>query len=339
MAQGEKDDSPAGAIGFTYKIVYPENQLSKNGYFDLKMKPGQEQTVEVLLSNPGSEPITVSVSANSARTNPNGVIEYGSTSLQADKSMKFNFTDIVDVPKTLEIPVGKVVPLSIKLTMPETSFDGIVLGGIHMQRVTKDENPSEQRGTMVVNEYAYVLGLQLRESETEIPYELGFVKAYADQPDYKNTIVIDLGNKSSDIVKDVSVEAQIMGENDDNVLYEATRSNMRFAPNTVMNFPVSMEGQPMKPGKYRAHILAKSGSQKWEWTEGFTISKKDAEDFNKKAVGLIQEPGINWLLVGSIVGAGLILVVVLLLIVYLRNNKMKKEQEEFERKKKAKKKG
>lgn len=327
-----RGDDGAAVAGFTHKIVYPDNQIKKEGYFDLSMTPGQKQTVQMILKNPGDEEVKVAIGLNQAMTNPNGVIEYGPSKLKADKSVQFPFADIVSAPKEVTIPGKAEVPLEIEIEMPKTSFDGILLGGIHMQQVTKKEERKKGEGTEVINEYAYVVGMQLSETDVVVKPDLKFIKAYGSQPDFRNTIGIDIGNTTTTIVKDLTMEAQIMAEKNDTVLFESRKSGMRMAPNTVINFPVSMQDQEMEPGKYRARVVATSGDQKWEWEESFTISRKEADDFNQKAIGLIQSPGMNWVLISLIVAGALAILLIIGVIIYMRNKKKKKKSKKRKKK-------
>ncbi|MBP1048186.1 DUF916 and DUF3324 domain-containing protein [Enterococcus sp. BWM-S5] len=334
--EGETATSQAAeeASGFTYQVQFPENQRSESGYFDLRMAPGQQQTVEILLKNHGKEELTVNVGLNGARTNPNGVIEYGPTKLEADASMKYEFTDIVKGPESVTLAPGEEKSLPLEITMPEASFDGMILGGIQLQRQSNDEENEADQGMMIINEYAYVVAMVLNETDTEIAPDLSFIKAYASQPNYRNSIVIDLGNIVAAPIKGMTVEAQIMGETSDTVLYDAKKLNMNMAPNTVLNFPVSMGSDAMKAGKYRAHVVATLGDQKWEWTESFEITKEQADKFNREAVGLVQEQGLDWQLIAMIVGGVVAAVVVIFLIIHFVGKNKKKNSKKNRKKKK-----
>ncbi|MBP1047586.1 DUF916 and DUF3324 domain-containing protein [Enterococcus sp. BWM-S5] len=334
--EGETATSQAAeeASGFTYQVIFPENQISENGYYDLRMTPGQQQTVEILLKNHGKEELTVDVTLSGARTNPNGVVEYGPTKLEADESMKYEFTDIVKGPESVTLAPGAEEAVRLDITMPEASFDGIILGGIQLQRQSDETEAEENQGMMIVNEYAYVVGMVLSENDTEIAPEMSFIKAYASQPNYRNSIVIDLGNVTATPLKGVTVEAQIMGETSDTVLYDAKKLNMNMAPNTVLNFPVSMGSDAMKAGKYRAHVVATMGDKKWEWTEPFEITKEQADKFNREAVGLVQEQGLDWQLIAMIVGGVVAVVVVIFLIIHFTGKSKKKKGKKNRKKKK-----
>ncbi len=102
---------------------------------------------------------------------------------------------------------------------------------------------------------------------------------------------------------------------------------MNMAPNTFLNFPVSMNGEKMIPGKYVAKIVATSGDQKWTWDQDFTISDEEADQFNNDDVDLVREKGINWpLIIGVALGIFSIIVVVLVLVRVMGNKKSKKSK-------------
>lgn len=152
-------------VPFQYKVVFPENQVSSEiGYYHLIMKSGQEQVVNIEFTNPGKEKTAIGISLNSAKTNSNGVIEYGDTKIKNDKSLKFDFKKVVSTPERIELKPGETKKLDVSIKMPETSFDGVIVGGI--QLIQEDQNNVEDMGgSMVLNEYAYTIGMVLQESE------------------------------------------------------------------------------------------------------------------------------------------------------------------------------
>lgn len=320
-AQAEEQKAPEEQNGFTYKVIFPENQTGDVGYYDLKMEKGQKQTVEIQLINLGNKEITVDVDLNGARTNTNGVIEYGANKLQKDSSMKFDFKDIVKAPESITLKPESKQSVKMDITMPETSFDGIILGGIQLQRRPDDSEKVKRSGTMVVNEYAYVIGMILKENDVQVQPDLGFVKAYGTQQNYRNSFMVDIGNTKSTIIKDLTVETQIMTEKSDQVLYEAKKVGMRMAPNSVLNFPIDVDGEALKAGIYRAHVLATIGDQKWEWTETFKITNKEADKFNSEAIGLVQEKGFPWGLIAIIASIVMGLLITVTAVLHVLNKK------------------
>ncbi|WP_339099560.1 hypothetical protein IGL98_002967 [Enterococcus sp. DIV0840] len=323
-----------GATGFVYEIKFTENQQKEAGYFDLKMTPGQKQTVQVLLKNPRDKEITVETSLNGAKTNMNGVLEYGPINLKKDASLKYDFVDLVKAPEKVVLPPNSEKTLDIEITMPKASYDGVIVGGIQLKKAD-DEDQKTQNGANVINKYAYVIAMVLQETEAKVEPELSLNKVNAGQSNARNVVYVDVSNTKANFLDNLSMEAQIMSDKSDEVLYETKKSSMRMAPNSNMTFPVSMQGEKMVPGKYRAHILATADSKKWEWTEEFEITAEEADKFNREDVGLVQEKGTNWpLIIGAAVGLFVIILVIFFIIRTIRKKREDAKKAERRRNKK-----
>lgn len=335
---GEGTDDVAGATGFIYSLNFPENQMEDNiGYYKLKMSKGQEQTISLNLTNPSAVKVVVNVSLNGAKTNQNGVIEYGDSDIENDASLKFDFVDIVSGPEAVELNPGETKTLELKIKMPETGIDGVVAGGIQLMRANQDDNVSEEGGSRIINQYAYVIGLLLQESDQELVPDLSLNKIFAGQNNYRNAIFVDFSNVIPAFLNDMTVETQISAKGNDAVLYERKQTAMRMAPNSFIQFPISMNGERMVSGTYIANILITSGEQKWAWTEEFDITQEEADKFNERDVGLVQEKGLNWQLIAMIVGSVLLLGGLIFgTMTFLRKRKQQKELVEKRARKKKK---
>ena len=312
-------DEVSSVVGFTYKIDYPAAQSGgQKGYFDLLLDPGKEETLKIQLANPGKETETILVAFNGAKTNSNGVIEYGPTEIANDLSLKFPFETLVDAPEEVELAPGEKKILEFTVKMPETSFEGIILGGIQLKRANQHQKQEEVEGATVRNSFSYLVAVKLQNKETAVKPEIEFNQAIASQRNYKNAVGINLSNVKAVLVKNkLSLESQITKEGSQEVLYERKQAGMSITPNSQMDFFVEMGGEAMVAGKYNARILAKIDDQTWETTLPFTITKEEADKYNKRDVGLVQERGLDWKMVMLIVGSVLGLVVVIFGVVKL----------------------
>lgn len=330
------EDAEKNVVGFNYKIEYPENQVrGKNGYFDLVNDPGKEQTVNIELSNDSDKDATINLSVNGTKTNSNGILEYGPTDIENDSSLKFPFEKLVSAPEKVEIPAESVKTVPIKIKMPETSFDGIILGGIHMKKEEGKQENTEQ-GATVRNTYSYIIAMRLQNNEKEVKPEITFNKAKGSQRNYRNSVSINLSNATGSLVKNkLDIETQVMKKGSKEVLYERKQTGMSIAPNSQMDFHVSMEGEKMEVGDYSAHVLATIGENKWEKTLDFKITKEEADKYNKRDVGLIQDRGLDWKIIALIVGGFLVLVIIIFIIIKIAQRK--KQSKSNHSSKKAKK--
>lgn len=325
---------PGGATGFTYKVSYPENQMEDNlGYYKLKMNPNDQQVIKIALTNPGSEKLTVNVHLNGAKTNQNGVIEYGDSIIENDSSIKIDFKDIVTAPKTVELGAGETKDLDLTIKMPEIAFDGTLAGGVQLMRADQGEK-DKKAGSQIINQYAYIVGILLQETDKVIEPKLELNSVKADQDNARNAIFVNVSNIEAAYLNDITAEVQITEKDNDAILYERKQTAMRMAPNSFINFPVSMNGEKMKAGKYKAKILMTSGDKKWSWDQEFEIKQKDADRFNERDVGLVQEKGIDWRSIGLIVG-GIVLVIMIVfgILVFFRKRNNRKRPNNSPKKK------
>lgn len=318
-------ENPIGATGFTYSITFPENQVDKDlGYYKLKMAPGQHQQLAIALSNPSTEKVTIDVKLNGAKTNQNGVIEYGESTIKNDQSLKFDFTDLVKGPKSVELAPGETKNLELTVDMPETDYDGLIAGGIQLMRAGQNDATKNNGGSKIINQYAYVIGMVLQENETQVNPDLSLNSVKAGQNNYRNAIFVNFSNVMATYLDNMTIEVQITGKGKETVLYERKQTAMRMAPNSFIDFPVSMNGEQMAPGDYDADILVTSGEKQWAWKKAFKITAEDANKFNERDVGLIQEKGLDWKLILLLV---LVFLMCVLLLFFILRFRRKKQQE------------
>nr|WP_149023633.1 DUF916 domain-containing protein [Listeria rocourtiae] len=136
--------SPEAAANFSVTTVIPDNQIDKSKtYFDLRMKPGQKQDLEVVLKNDTDKEITVETNANTAVTNDNGIVDYSQTNPKLDKSLKIPFSSIATMEDEVVLPANSSKTIKVAVTMPDTAFDGIILGGL--QFIEKEDPDAKKR--------------------------------------------------------------------------------------------------------------------------------------------------------------------------------------------------
>ncbi|MBC6499396.1 DUF3324 domain-containing protein [Weissella confusa] len=90
VTDADKGRTQSTGVQINNRYAYDMGLVTKTGYYDLNVEPGQEQNLEMTLMNDGDKPMRVHVSANPASTNDNGVIEYGKNNIAVDKSLTAN---------------------------------------------------------------------------------------------------------------------------------------------------------------------------------------------------------------------------------------------------------
>lgn len=310
--------------GFSYTIIAPENQQNKNlGYYDLKMEKNQQQTVQLQLNNTSTKVMTVEIRLNSAKTNNNGVIEYGLNHLEKDPSLKYDFAEIVKGPKKETIPANTSKVIDLNIAMPSTPVEGYIAGGIQLEPTFRDVENTNQKNKVIENRFAFLIGMLLSETEMKsIKPEVKLNKVYPGLADNERNLFVSLSNSRSVFLENMSVDVSIRKNGKEASLFDVHKEDMRMAPNSLMNFPVPLENKRLVKGDYIAqiHITADSG-MKWSWSEEFTISESDVALLNAQ---IIQEPKKTpQIIVQLFILAGIsILILVFGILVKRKKNKL-----------------
>ena len=321
--------SQASEINFNVKAILPENQRSKEiSYFDLRVVPGEMQTLSVELTNDTEEDVMVYASANSAITNDNGIVDYSYNDAKKDSSAVFTFSEIAKMPKEIILPKKSTKIVECVVEIPKESFDGYVLGGLYFEQ--KEDKEEKSQGALAVgNRFSYVVGVLMSETDQEIKPELALNDVKATQITGNNAVIMNIQNKKPAMIKKLQLDTKLYYENETKPRYENHQESLKMAPNTNFNYKIDLKEQPFVAGNYTVKIKANDGYKDWSWERKFEIKEKEAKKYNATAINLSpdQRNSFPWIVVISI-GAGILIVI--LGIIYYFNRKMKKEQQKYE---------
>ncbi len=311
----------AAEMKFAVTAVIPENQIDKSQtYFDLKMQPGQKQTIQVQMKNDTNKEVVVESFANTAITNSNGITDYSTVEAKMDSTMKHSFSKIAKMPKETKVPANGAVTVDVKLEMPSESFDGVILGGLYFKEKEDEASKNKQEGVQIENKYAYAIGVVLRETDVEVKPDMKLNEVRPTQINGRNVVTANLQNVKPAMLKNLSVDAKVYKEKGNDVLFETKKDNLRMAPNSNFDYAISWENKAFDPGTYRVEIKATDGDQKWEWKKNFTIEGKTADKLNDSAVEAKKDYTLYYII------GGVLLVVLLLVLVFFLGRRSNKEK-------------
>ncbi|WP_375179751.1 DUF916 and DUF3324 domain-containing protein [Enterococcus rotai] len=301
-----------GTMNFSVAAVIPENQIDKTKtYFDLKMKPGEVQELEVLMNNPLDKDVTVESHANTAITNDNGIVDYSNADPKLDNTLKAPFSVISELEKEITIPAKTSKTLKIKVTMPTEEFDGVILGGLHFtEKETKVKEKQKDAGVQIKNRFAFAIGVLIRENDAVVKPDLKLGKIQPSQVNYRNVLKANIQNTQAVIIQDMEVDVRVTKKGSKETLVEQKKTGNRMAPNSNFNFGIGWDNKEFKAGKYTMHMNVTSGLEKWKWSKDFEITSQEAKKLNEEAVEL-EVDNTKWYIVGGIAGA-----IVLMLITF-----------------------
>lgn len=277
---------PASAQGvdstnFTVQAVIPSNQIDKKqSYFDLKMNPGQSQTLSVKVINISKQEITIDVALRAASTNRNGVIEY-QVQTTPDETLKVPFDKIAKTDSMIKVAAHTTKKVNVTVTMPENEYDGTILGGIVF---TKRQNGNQSSGVSINNLFSYVIGVKLTETDKQLSPDFRLKSIEPTLVNYRNAVVANIVNPVAMIFKGADVTANIYNKNGTTSLFSVNKTGISMAPNSVFPLPIEWEGQKMNPGDYRLELKLTYNKKLFEWNEDFKIDSTAANEINKNTL-------------------------------------------------------
>lgn len=327
-------------LSFTMDVKPVENQIdTKATYYDLLVTPGQKQVLTVIVTNTGTDTKKIDVTPTNAITNQNGVIDYSKQSddFKNDSTLKYPFTTLVGKAQSVELAPNESKEVNFDLSVPEESFQGMILGGFLVDLQEKEEEDSESSGGVkIVNKFQLVKAVRLRESEDTISPELKLNDVVPALVSYRTAVTANIQNTEPTMFGDMTVEANVTRKGQTEVIKSVTKKNLEMAPNSNFDFPIMWGTQRLSPGDYTLNLVATSGEKEWKFTKDFTITAEESDKINEEAVDLEEESTPYWIYI--VIAVGLILLIIIIIVLVYFHKKKKREEEEMEKRKKKKKK-
>ncbi|PGL72675.1 DUF916 and DUF3324 domain-containing protein [Bacillus sp. AFS055030] len=289
----------AAEMNFAVSPVMPTNQIDQSKtYFDLRMKPGQKQILNVQIKNDTNKNIVVQTKANSATTNSNGITDYSVSNSKVDDTLEIPFATIAKVKKETKIPAKSESTIEITIEMPNQQFDGVILGGLHFSEKEDEGKAKKEDGSVQIkNKYAYVIGVLLRETDKVVKPDLKLNEVKPAQINARNVVTANLQNIKPAMLKNLSVDAKVYTEHGEKILHETMKENLRMAPNSNFDYAIDWDDQAIEPGNYRIEINASDGEQSWKWTRIYTVKSNSAEELNTLD---LNKDSKMWYVIGGI---------------------------------------
>lgn len=265
-------------VSFGVRAILPENQANDGvTYFDIEMKPGQVQELEVVISNTSDEPIKVAVSSNTATTNQNGVISYDGSITDRSETMEHDFTEISKVEESpVEVPANSEESIFVEVTAPEESFDGQILGGLHFLLINEEDVGSE--GVSISNQFAYVIGVNIIEegNDFKVLPEVELVGVTSGLVDHQRGLMAVFSNNAPILVSKLEFVGGVYRQGEDEALQTRELPIFSMAPNSYFGVPLYFEGnQPLEPGGYIYKAVFKNDDYSWEFEQEFVIEEDE----------------------------------------------------------------
>lgn len=336
----------ADEMGFSVTPIIPSNQIGSTGYFNLLMKPGDKQTVEVKITNLRDKPVIVEENVAPTTTNLNGVVEYSPNKIKPDSTLKYNLKNLISAPKEISLNPKETKKISISVTMPSESFQGIISGGLTYQEKDSKGSSKASKGVSIINKYNFVIAFLIQQSETKIAPNLKMNTVKPGQVNFRNVINANLQNPTMSYLNTLYIQSDIKGISNSKLEYKSNKEMMQMAPNSNFDFPIALgNGVELQPGKYNMVLTAfgqkdpngkytmkdsngktQKFNYKWTFTRYFNISAQAAEELNAKDV-TIKHDNSWWKWLAAII----IILLMLFLLFFILWKRRKKDEDEDEK--------
>ncbi|MFW8054136.1 DUF916 and DUF3324 domain-containing protein [Vagococcus fluvialis] len=330
-------------MDFSMNIVTPKNQFNKNvTYFDLLVKPSEQQKLEIIVTNTGDKKKKFSVTPTNAVTNSKGNIDYNVQTKDYiyDKSLKIPFTSLVSEEQIVEIEAKSSKTVTFDFKAPDQPIDGIILGGFVTQLVDFENTEDNKSDVTFVNKFQMVKGVVLRSSDKESNIK-PVIQLNDIQPSlysYRTSVTANLQNKTPIMIGKVKVEASVSKKGYGKILKSESRNDIEFAPNSNFNFPIMWDNEPLIPGDYTLYLTVEADDTSFSFEEDFKITKSDSDRINKEAIELVEEDKYPfWIIVGAILASLVIILLTTVIIIEKKKNKKRDKRKRNTRKKNNKK--
>ena len=298
----------AASTNFQAAAELPSNQIDKQiHYFNLLVTPGSQQELSILIQNTDSGSHRFSVSPNRAGTNGNGLIDYSKHQQAKPKSLALDIEDYLPKPKVYTVDPHSTRRIKLRLTVPNKSWSGILLGGIRVEEL--DPNASAQTANSRV---AYNIAIELQTSKNlpkQTP-QLQFNGVQLKERASGDSVNALLENPAPMIQSGLHVNAQIFHRNGNKVVMKRELSGITMAPNSIMAFPITQSAKMLKPGHYRLVIDGNNQSETWHFERDFTIHATVMKTKKTTSQNAQHESFPIWVVIGLLtIVAGLAVII------------------------------
>ena len=319
----------AEGVGYTVSAKLPKNQDDKNvTYFALRVKPNQQEKLGVVISNQSKKSATFQYGVNQAITNNNGVIDYSNSNPKLDSSLKVGIKDVFNEQKlqkvTVPVKTSKTVYVTYK--MPSKKIDGMILGGVYVKKMAGKEAKAK-KGVTITNQFAYVIGVRLRESSVDVAPDMKLNEVRAGQINAYNQVEANLQNPRPGLMSQLKVKTKVTEVGKTKVVLQNEKSNMAMAPNSNFNYAIPWGDTQLKAGTYTLTLDSTAkGGYHWHFVKNFTVTQKQINSLKNKINTPQQHNYLWWFVAGGILIILLLAIIIYLLLKRKRNDDDDKQE-------------
>lgn len=303
-------------IGFRVQAILPTNQTQQNAtWFAVDLKSGQSQKLTMQITNTTNQAITVYCAPTIARTNRTGQIQYDVLTDARDNTLNLDFTKIGPKKIQFKVPAKKTIAIDQEIQVPQTKFNGVLYGAFTF--FSPDIDREQQQSTK--GEVSFQNSFHIA-----VPSVINVNDYHRVSPDLRLERVVPVSFEAQPAVRarihniapqviagrQMVCDARVYFRGSKKVLFRNKTTQMNFAPNSVIDYPISWGDSRMQPGEYtlRAKVTTGGGAgPSWNLVRNFTISGDQARKLNGQ---LTSRPDYSWLIIFLVLAAVLLIITI-----------------------------
>ncbi|MFC2949388.1 DUF916 domain-containing protein [Virgibacillus sediminis] len=284
----QADESP-----LEIQPVPADNQNDEvSGYFDLSVEPGQQQTIELQVTNNTQEGLILKGETVNAYTHPSGGMLYGSN-IDSERALLLEdavrLADYMEVEEEISVPPESSVNVPVDITVPEVE-QGTLLGAVNLTTeptTQMEEAAEEDAANFILNtETTYSVAVQLNlpgEVPTDFSLgEAGFISNTAE-------IYIEMTNQAQMIQENIKGTYTVSDETGTE-LFSGDIPTFKMAPNSAIQYGIPWEHESLEDGEYTLTVSGTAGTEQFAATETFTIANDDVQAYAERNMPEVNTP-------------------------------------------------
>nr|WP_106781029.1 DUF916 domain-containing protein [Lysinibacillus timonensis] len=298
----------------TVEPKYPDNHNNETvGYFDLNVNPGDQQSIEIIITNKEDKEIKVNLASAYAFTNPTGGIMYkelidSSETILLDNGI--HIKENIQVEESVTIPPQSSVTVPIEFSVPQSNGETL-LGGvlISTQGNTIQQQQEVEEGTAnftVNTEMVIAMAIKLNlPNSVDSNFQLGEAGFNGELAQ----VYLEMINDAQKIQEEVSGSYSITNQ-EGQELFNGEFGSFKMAPKTKIRYPIQWGYETLEEGNYTLNI--QSESLNLNEIKEFSIKDEDVVQFVEQSqtnVTVAKEEGgmPSWVWIAAVVLVGLLM--------------------------------
>ncbi|GFH40654.1 DUF916 domain-containing protein [Pseudolactococcus insecticola] len=322
-------------VGYTVRTAQSELQVdTSKSYFDLRAKANQAFDLTIEIDNTSDTSGDFTVAVTNGMTSDNGSISYGISTQKLDAAMTMPFTSFakVETPK-VTVPAKSKKQVTIKVKMPATTFDGMILGAIYIEKPVA----ANAKKSGYTNQYAYAKAVVIKETDKTVHPDLKMPEVLVRKRNNQVEISATLENPAWINIKKMSLKAEIISKKTGKVVVTKTFSDYAVAPTTHFALNLLYDATKFPTGSYLFRVKAtQTETMQHEWTleksfdiDATAISKKFADKQGFSITDKNDKVGL-YILLGAL--TALVLGLFIFIIILLKRRKKEDDDENDDKK-------